>query len=68
MAANLGWRFTDADDFHAVANIAKMDQGSPLDDGDPQPWRQRLFGAEWGSPRSMARSPPKSMNNAQWGL
>src|SRR4051812_395211 len=31
LAAELGWRFNDADDFHPEANIAKMSAGHALD-------------------------------------
>ncbi len=37
--------FYDGDDFHPSANIHKMAEGNPLDDGDRQPWLEaiRLF-------------------------
>ncbi|MEO6875065.1 MAG: gluconokinase [Opitutaceae bacterium] len=38
LAAELGWRFADADDFHPPANVAKMSVGLPLDDTDRAPW------------------------------
>lgn len=38
LAGRLGWKFTDADDFHPPANIAKMSQGIPLTDSDRAPW------------------------------
>ena len=38
LAARLGWRFADADAFHAAASIAKMAAGIPLTDADRQPW------------------------------
>ena len=31
LAADLGWPFFDADDFHPPANVAKMAAGTPLD-------------------------------------
>ncbi len=34
----LGWTFYDADNFHPATNIAKMQQGIPLDDVDRAPW------------------------------
>ena len=34
LAAALGWRFVDADEFHPPANVAKMRSGTPLDDTD----------------------------------
>lgn len=38
LAAELGWSFRDADDFHPPANVAKMSAGVPLDDRDRAPW------------------------------
>jgi gluconokinase len=38
LAADLGWDFADADDFHPPANVAKMSAGIPLDDADRAPW------------------------------
>jgi carbohydrate kinase (thermoresistant glucokinase family) len=34
----LGWEFTDADNLHSPANIAKMADGVPLEDADRAPW------------------------------
>ena len=42
LAARLGWKFTDADDFHSAANVRKMSQGTPLDDADRAPWLAAL--------------------------
>lgn len=42
LAASLGWRFLDADDFHPPANVAKMAAGTPLTDEDRWPWLDRL--------------------------
>lgn len=42
LAARLGWRFADADDFHSAANVRKMSQGIPLDDADRAPWLAAL--------------------------
>ena len=42
LAAELGWRFIDADDYHPEANVAKMAAGQPLDDEDRWPWLDRL--------------------------
>jgi len=42
LAQNLGWRFTDADDFHPPANVAKMSAGHPLTDDDRAPWLAAL--------------------------
>jgi gluconokinase len=42
LAAELGWLFYDADDFHPPANIIKMRSGIPLTDTDRQPWLHAL--------------------------
>ena len=42
LAQELGWEFYDADDFHSMANIAKMKNGIPLTDEDRQPWLGKL--------------------------
>ena len=42
LAAELRWRFADADDYHSPSNIAKMRAGIPLDDADRAPWLQSL--------------------------
>lgn len=42
LAAQLGWRFEDADDFHPQANVEKMRRGLPLDDNDRRPWLESL--------------------------
>lgn len=42
LAADLGWPFADADDFHPPANVAKMSAGQPLDDTDRDPWLAAL--------------------------
>ena len=42
LAASLGWRFLDADDFHPPANVVKMAAGTPLVDEDRWPWLDRL--------------------------
>lgn len=42
LAAELGWKFYDADDFHPPANVAKMARGMPLDDADRRPWLDAL--------------------------
>jgi gluconokinase len=42
LAADLGWPFLDADDFHPPANVAKMAAGTPLTDDDRGPWLDRL--------------------------
>lgn len=38
LAAELGWSFRDADEFHPPENIAKMSAGTPLTDDDRAPW------------------------------
>ncbi len=45
LAANLHWRFVDADDYHSAANIAKMHAGIPLTDADRAPWLEALHNA-----------------------
>jgi gluconokinase len=42
LAESLHWEFSDADAFHPPENIAKMKQGIPLDDGDRQPWLDKM--------------------------
>jgi gluconokinase len=42
LAAELGWEFYDADDFHPPSNVAKMARGVPLDDEDRRPWLEAL--------------------------
>jgi gluconokinase len=42
LAADLGWPFLDADDYHPEANVAKMAAGTPLTDADRWPWLDRL--------------------------
>jgi gluconokinase len=42
LAAELGWQFHDADDFHPAANKAKMHAGIPLTDDDRWPWLRAL--------------------------
>jgi len=38
LAAQLGWSFRDADDFHPPANVEKMSRGIPLTDRERAPW------------------------------
>ncbi|NWV00188.1 GNTK gluconokinase, partial [Upupa epops] len=38
LAAQLGWKFYDADDFHSPENKKKMSEGIPLNDEDRIPW------------------------------
>lgn len=42
LAAAIGAKFYDGDDFHPPENIARMSSGIPLDDTDRQPWLERL--------------------------
>ena len=42
LAAELGWPFFDADNFHPPANVAKMAAGLPLTDEDRWPWLDGL--------------------------
>ena len=42
LAADLGWPFLDADDFHPPANVAKMRAGVPLTDDYRRPWLAAL--------------------------
>ena len=42
LAARLGWRFFDADDFHSADNWAKLSRGEALTDADRMPWLGRL--------------------------
>lgn len=42
LAANLKWRFYDADELHSAANREKMRHGIPLTDADRRPWLARV--------------------------
>lgn len=42
LAERQHWQFQDADDFHSPANIAKLHNGTPLDDTDRRPWLAAL--------------------------
>ena len=42
LAEKLGWQFSDADEFHPAANVAKMSAGQPLNDDDRAPWLQSI--------------------------
>ncbi len=44
LAAELGWPFYDADDYHPETNKQKMAEGTPLDDSDREPWLATLYG------------------------
>jgi gluconokinase len=49
LAAELHWKFADADNYHSAANVAKMHAGIPLSDADREPWLVSLHRAisEW---------------------
>ncbi|OII38547.1 carbohydrate kinase [Curtobacterium sp. MMLR14_010] len=38
VAERLGWAFAEGDAMHPPANVAKMQEGTPLDDDDRWPW------------------------------
>jgi gluconokinase len=42
LAATLGWRFVDGDDYHAAADVAKMRAGIGLTDADRAAWLSTL--------------------------
>ena len=44
LAAALGWRFADADAYHAPADVAKMRTGIALTDADRAAWLTTLHG------------------------
>jgi gluconokinase len=48
LAVELGWQFSDADDFHPPANVEKIRQGFSLNDDDRRPWLERLRAAITG--------------------
>jgi gluconokinase len=45
LAEELGWSFSDADEFHSAANRSKLASGVPLSDEDRRPWLERLRSA-----------------------
>jgi gluconokinase len=45
LAADLGWRFLDADVLHSEVSRAKMAAGVALDDADRLPWLRRVRAA-----------------------
>jgi gluconokinase len=49
LAAQLGWEFADADQFHPAANVEKMSRGIALTDADREPWlaAMRVAIAKW---------------------
>lgn len=42
LAAELGWRFVEGDDYHPAGNVRKMQAGIPLTDADRSPWLTAL--------------------------
>ena len=42
LAAQLGWNFADADDYHSATNVEKMRSRIPLTDADRAPWLDTL--------------------------
>ena len=52
LARRLGWEFTEGDDHHPPANVAKMRAGVPLTDADREPWLRGL--ADWIGARERA--------------
>ncbi len=42
LAADLGWKFVEGDDYHPPENVAKMRGGTPLTDADRKPWLKAL--------------------------
>lgn len=42
LSEKLSLAFYDADDFHPNANVRKMQEGTPLNDEDREPWLQLL--------------------------
>lgn len=52
LAARLGGRYAEGDDFHPPANVAKMAVGVPLDDTDREPWLEAI--AAWIGDRAAA--------------
>lgn len=51
LAEALSLPFYDADDFHPLSNVAKMEQGNSLTDADRMPWLAILAGkiSEWNA-------------------
>ena len=45
LATQLGWEFSDADDFHPQSNVEKIRHGIALTDQDRGPWLDRLRAA-----------------------
>ena len=45
LAAELGWRFVDADGLHPPSNVRKMSAGVPLGEADRVPWLAAVYAA-----------------------
>lgn len=45
LAEELGWSFSDADEFHSDTNRNKLTRGVPLSDDDRGPWLEQLRSA-----------------------
>jgi gluconokinase len=54
LAAELGWQFADADDFHPPANVEKIRNGIALRDADRAPWLELLRQsiADWNAAKA----------------
>lgn len=55
LAERMGCEMAEADRFHSPANIAKMESGMPLDDGDRRPWLEAI--AAWIALRAQRDDP-----------
>ncbi len=55
LADRMGCEMAEADRFHSPANIAKMESGTPLDDGDRRPWLDAI--AAWIALRAQRDAP-----------
>jgi gluconokinase len=42
LAAELGWKYYEGDEYHPRANVEKMRAGVPLTDDDRRPWLEAL--------------------------
>jgi len=42
LASDLSWHYSDADDFHSLENISKMEKAIPLTDADRSNWLQLI--------------------------
>ncbi|MFT4109688.1 gluconokinase [Propionicimonas sp.] len=48
----LGWPFAEGDEFHPLANIVKMSEGTPLTDHDRWPWLDTIV--DWTAKQDRA--------------